>query len=327
MKKFNLQWMPFFLWTGVLLASAGCKPGPAPAGRLLPTQTPPAIIQPTSIYIPPTETSQPLVVPTITLSKTRLFISTPTPTPTRTSFPDWTPLPTLSDGHAEIEFQHWLQGSEDCQFPCWAGISPGKTNWQVAKQILGAVLDVKLLKVDLPCEQGSCNILAWEKRRDAYVRGSIASDQDELIYRLKVLSQEPVPTYRVDKILSQYGPPERVFLQTVHTSVMNPFNVPFYLTLTYPSRNFIIQYLWIATASGENTVGCIQDKMTHLLIDSQMDAQWSDIQLIDYIRGAGDRKFIHPLEEVTGLTIEQFYEEFKSIKGDECIRTPGEYWP
>jgi len=196
---------------------------------------------------------------------------------------------------------------------------PGKTTWLEAKRILSSVTEIKTNYSD---------IFEWQKRKDIYIRGWIISDNMRLTDEIIVDIQKPAFTYRVDRILEQYGSPERVFIETAYHGVMDPYNIYFALTLAYPQQKFIIQYVWMATRSGENTVACIQDRSTLLSINAEMNSQWADSQIIENIYGSSDdTQYVKPLEEVTDLTIAKFTEEFKSISGDECIATPGKYWP
>ncbi|MEW6094279.1 MAG: hypothetical protein AB1531_09970 [Chloroflexota bacterium] len=84
------------------------------------------------------------IPPTATITSTYTPSMMPSLTPSVTSTPTlaitWTPLPTLSDFKAEAQLLEWLQGTQDCRLPCWAGITPGVTTWEEAKQILGRVV-------------------------------------------------------------------------------------------------------------------------------------------------------------------------------------------
>jgi hypothetical protein len=99
------------------------------------------------------------------------------------------------------------------------------------------------------------------------------------------------------------------------------------MTLSFPANQFIIRYTWKAKIVGEDVVGCIQDGFVHLDI-RVMPEPWTDDYVKNEIYGSTDINFdsVRPVEDVTEMTTIEFYEEFASIDGHECITTPSKYW-
>lgn len=60
---------------------------------------------------------------------TTFLVSTPTPTPAPKPTPTHIPLLTSMP-------IHWLENTQECQLPCWWGMTPGKTTIQQAREIM-----------------------------------------------------------------------------------------------------------------------------------------------------------------------------------------------
>lgn len=262
------------------------------------------------------------------LFPTKPYDPTPLPTraPTAKPFPQWTPLPTLSDIEAEAQLLNWLQGTPDCLLPCWAGIMPGLTTWQEAKQILGTVVDFRVVDENGICISGLCNLIEWRGRTPMDFHGYIIGDTQNSIYKIILDGGPPTPIMRLDRILAMYGSPEMVFVDAF-ISYLNPLeNIKLYLTLAYPKHQFIIRFSWSGFLSEQNIAACIQNEYIELYIQP-VEVEWSKDFVRNEVHGmySSSNPFL-TLEEATGMSIEEFYNTFKTIEGDECIQTPVEPW-
>lgn len=75
---------------------------------------------------------------TVTMTSTSFtFMITPSVTNTPTVIPPKTPeIPSLSREEAEELFLENLETYRDCEFPCWWGITPGRSKWDDIKTLL-----------------------------------------------------------------------------------------------------------------------------------------------------------------------------------------------
>ena len=217
--------------------------------------------------------------------------------------------------------QKWLKGDPNCLLPCWAGITPGKTTWQEAKQILGEVVDFARIDESGTCINKLCNLIEWQSRAGMDVRGYLIDQANGSIYSIIVKVSKPTSIYRLDQILSQYGPPGKVFLHV--TTAPGTYN-ELSLTLAYPNHQFIITYTWLAVLFGENVVSCFQDGTAVSLFVKPIPGEWTDDLIKNEVYGNTEIDAIafKSLQDATDMTIDQFYSTFKNIKGGECIRTP-----
>jgi hypothetical protein len=263
-------------------------------------------------------------IPTFTSSKASSMptqTSTPVLSPTETVLPaTWMPLPTLSSGKAAAQLMKWFQGTPGCLFPCVGGIVPGKTTWDEAKQIMQPFTGIMGIGEDIPYK-GIGGYITSDPKLSILMNADSTS-----IIKITVEGYPPSPVLRLDQILMEYGPPEKVFI-TVVPIFYYPENIPLFITLTYPSHQFVIQYGWTETMNIENVSACIQEGHIHLSILPKNE-QWSDNFIKGEVFSSGDINSMQlkPIEEVTNMTIQEFYEQFKSIDGSECIVTPIHNW-
>jgi hypothetical protein len=277
---------------------------------------------------------------TVTLpAATNTFIPSktilPSTTPTKTSFPTWTLLPTLSDGQAGARMMAWFKGSPECLLPCWGGITSGVTTWQEAKQILAPIVRIAVSEEQMICTFGPCNNMEWRSRENTSfgttIRGFLASGSDNFIFGMRIDVSKPVSTYRLDTVLSQYGPPDQVYL-TQSNIFAPPGDLFLEITLAYPNHQVIFHYQWNVSLIGDKLVSCIQDGLgVTLYINPKIIAIWDENTIKHVLYGQYQEYEIdgisfEPFQEVTGMTIQNFYEEFKSIDGSECITTLSNYW-
>jgi hypothetical protein len=279
----------------------------------------------------PSETPSRQIENTVTLAAaTNTFIPSntmlPSGTPTETSLPTWTPLPTLENDQADAQMLEWLQGSPECRLPCWAGITPGVTTWQEAKQILGEVVNFDAVYENTSCTFGPCNDIQWSSRTNPELHGYIYSRSDNLIKRIILEGSPATPVIRLDRILTQYGPPVKMFLES-KCPVLDANNVYFALILGYPKNQFILDYHLKAILSGENIVASIQAEYFFLSINL-INGEWTDDAIKKEIHGNEDipPKFFQPLEKVTDMTIQKFYENFRNYDASKYIVTPCRNW-
>ena len=284
----------------ILFISTGC----APATETIPKINPTVTIEPqeTSSL---TETQTKVVLPTRTIASTLAITETPLAT--------WTSLPTLTNKEANLRMTDWLQGSQDCLLPCWAGITPKKTTWQEAKQVLGTVVNFIRTDEGGTCKNNICDLIEWRSRNGADVHGYTGSQADGSVSLIMVELGNPAFFYRMDQLLTQYGPPAKAFIFT-NTFLAPTSSLSLELTLAYPNHDFINTYAMDAKKSGENVITCNQESSSLGLFIEPIDGIWSDDLIKSEVYSGTDLSSVNfiPLEQVTDITIGQFYERFKS---------------
>ena len=104
---------------------------------------------PTTVEIQSTATKTDTPIPSATNT-----IQSPTPTSTDettetpTLEPTWTPLPTLDPDGAKLEIARLMETNNNCQGPCFWGITSGVTDFEYAVQFLGTLKDTGIKEDD-----------------------------------------------------------------------------------------------------------------------------------------------------------------------------------
>ena len=130
------------------------------------------------------------------------------------------------------------------------------------------------------------------------------------------------------QILTNYGQPAQVlvgtFLQESDRSDVKWS--PFSLVLLYPERRIFVEYVSQGETRDNFFVGCPSISDIHLAVWSIQ----SNYSLEDVVKMGGGSEIqmlaIKPLEEVTSMTIAEFYQKFKDPENTECLKTPVHLW-
>ncbi|MEP7137242.1 MAG: hypothetical protein ABI904_20125 [Chloroflexota bacterium] len=281
------------------------------------------ILQTPSPY--PTQTA---ISPTQTLTPTSTF------TPTFTSPATWTPLPTLSANEGMKTLQSWLQGADDCLLPCWGGITPGKTSWQEAKQIIESLSGYATINIDenLDCKFSKCHGIGWSLFPNTLADGGFYSAvPNNKVHLINITIQDArlqktnlLKYMNLEYILSQYGRPAILLFSTEPDL---PGDIFLELTFVYPEKHFVIRYSKYATLLNDEVVSCGKDSYIKLII---LDNPEQLISLTT-IANAAETKDLHvdvwhkTVEEATGITIDKFYQIYSKTNAP-CISTPTKIW-
>lgn len=137
---------------------------------------------------------------------------------------------------------------------------------------------------------------------------------------------ERVDFYSLHQVLTNHGPPSSVLLSTL-SEFPTRRGMPglFSLILVYPEQGIIVKYTTEMRIVGKNVEGCMQN--AHIEMDlfpaGNADAFHQALTPTDWPFHIAYHK---PIEEVTSLSIDDFYEKFRQ-QTDECLVTPASLWP
>lgn len=289
--------------------------------------------------LPITQTSPSLKLtenPEIKSSPTIVFRQTPTggniPVATGTSMVStstWIPDSTLTSEETKSLVNELFQTNRDCLLPCWWGIVPGITTWQEANSFLAQFAHItggishqdKTLQVQFVQIPGS-------EDRSTGVLTHIYIVKNSVIESIEV-SLGNRSSYSLSTFLKTYGQPDEVWINTYSTEY--PVGVlPFLAALFYPQRGILAIYGPLkAEFNGTIVSACQWDNQPFML------GLWSPTQKITFMETA--RRFrmnpdepgflLLPIEDATEMSVQTFYEIFKTPGIKECLETPREKWP
>ena len=261
---------------------------------------------------------------------TTALTKTPTLLPTSTLSPSWTPLPTLPANDADQQFRSWMYGAPDCLFPCWAGITPGETTWEEAIHLLTPVIELHITKDVLRCRFGECKNFTWQYQIKYNLFSGGMYNKENIIYSIFIEVDQPPQELSLQKVFEKYGIPKNIFIITSpHGLAGDP--PMFYLYVLYPKNRFVIKYRWKAQITERNILACGKPEGYSLGIVAIDENQWTKDEIyqtgsqMDIFTTNSDK--LQPLEDVTNMSIESFYEEILKNNPAFCIVTPIEYWP
>lgn len=281
------------------------------------------------------------ITPTVTPpSETDLPTQTLSPSPIVTS------IPTLAEENAYPQLIELVQNNADCSLPCLWGITPGISSVSEVLNLLipftgvakfsdlpisvvgGMIFEIPLqddshLSLFLSYFPGSENqgINAIYLSTQAFHNdGDPALDQS---FYGSVQYAEILNNYTLPSILSTYGVPAEVLI-FIEPSIPKYFN----LRLLYPRNGIFISYGTFVEEQGENYLGCPTNMFISLyLLSPEASANYQEVLPMigpDFqnVYPVSDFK---PLEEVTNISLEDFYQMFKNPT-NICLVTPKAIW-
>lgn len=311
MKNFRIILLIVFL--------AGCSSNQPLSATAIPTTLPASSPLPAETILPAIETLTPTSVPSSAF----------------TSIPLWTPLPTLPAADAEQKLRFWIDGVFDCLLPCWAGITPGKTTWPEARQVIEQISGFATVHVseNISCEFGGCNGIAWSLFPNTLAEGVFYTKLPEnKVHMIRINIQNEGNAQKINLLrniglqeaFTWYGLPP-IFLLTVET---NQAGIRFMkLVLVYPERQSIIRYTKNTELVNGNVTNCGQDHQIEMIILDNKE----QLASLDAIANAVETRDLHiddrykPVSEATGISPNTFFETFSTVR-DACISTPVEMW-
>lgn len=293
-----------------------------------PVASTPVTPTPTSLPATPTPSATPSLVPTLN--------STPTPTPTPTHTPTVQPTATrrypaipTPPGTDPIEQVLWLyETNNGCQLPCWWGIVPGQTPWEVAERFFNSFVpniysvsgtEVVNYSPQIPLAP---EVFGTDYTRPTYtVREGIVVGITTDVAIVDTPSGYLTP-YSLSTFLTTYGQPFEIWLSTYPTSIEN--DLPFSVVLFYPAQGIVAIYGDNAERIGDLVRGCPQEEVVSVL------KLWSpELNLtFEQVRSGSSalgRDYLS-LEESTGMDVEAFYQTFQNPDNTTCLETPADLW-
>jgi hypothetical protein len=262
-----------------------------------------------------------------------IYTSLPTEIPTQISTP--TVVPTLPVKQAELRFLGLLSNNDNCHLPCIWGITPGESTNQDANTILVPLSSLSYtVYLDTP-RGGGISPRYREDKLEIYTNVSFLTDPDSHVVKRIIFNAEAhrpvdeggyenvfdskffgekIAAYTLPQVLSELGIPESVLMYTFGGPLTRGGKGGFDLVLLYPKQGIAIEYTTQMHLNDKNVYGCFTG--AHVEIELQQPGMPAVMNV----------KYYKPLEEVTAMSVEEFYEIFR-VSTDTCIETLAEVWP
>lgn len=251
-----------------------------------------------------------------------------TAAPARTPVPpamERLPIPTLT-GTPEpvLNLAELRQSNGDCQLPCWWSIVPGETAWASAESFFAPYA----LRIE-PYERAeytyiTAYLIDPEQLSEHTINVDLAvwDDTVQLISTLGETGSRLTPSV----VLGEYGIPDEIWVKT--SSDSREGYLDFAVVLAYLGRGFLIHYGSQGTLDKEDVVGCIpkRDGSLRLLVwDPKLSLSFMEAMKIGM--STTRTTYFLDLEAATGMTQQDFYNDFGMEGSEVCLRTPRQLWP
>jgi hypothetical protein len=231
-----------------------------------------------------------------------------------------TPAPTLTDKELRQLALEFYETNNGCQLPCWWGIVPGQTEWQVAHQLLELF--------DHPYLFSNSKFASYEVviplppklfRNNRNRMAQYYFVQNGIVVRIDahVAIEDIVAGY-----LNQYTLPS---LLTTYPYTLEG-SIPFSVVLFYPEQGIVAKY-WGSNGeeNGDFVRGCPQENpVTYLQLIPPGSKQTFE-ETTDETSALSAWRYLR-LEESTEMDVATFYQTFKNPDNTACLETPAEKW-
>jgi hypothetical protein len=223
-------------------------------------------------------------------------------------------------------FEAWLQGDSGCIFPCWAGIIPGKTNWDDAINILSDVVTLHDTFEKDDCRYGECKSASWQYTLNGEAYSGIIYEKENLVHSISIGS-ESTSIYALREVFIKYGRPNQILTSA---SSYTPEGSPLLeMILLYEDRGFVIRYMWWGEIKDDEILACGQPSNFSLGIVDTRDIGWTSIEITQTGRqlslGAIPENFL-PVNDASRLSEFDIYELGLRPEQEFCISTFLSYW-
>ena len=297
-----------------LISLVGCQAPVVPIGASTAPSTTITVVSP-AVYPRSTYTPTPRpTVPTIA--------PPPFPTP---ALPTVTPPPTLTAEEQRALVRELMQTNGGCELPCWWGIVPGQSDWQgVRERFRGYGLrgnDYFVFMFMRPGQVYDSKIKIKFTVRDEVVESIEVSGQ-WLSSTSEYFAQD-WQRYSLDNVLNRYGQPSQVLIALLVGAESSGYD----LFLLYDHLGIAINYGGSATIIQVEPLlirACPQhDEVSGITLWLQSPQQGTP--LLQRTLTPDEMSYFRSLEEVTGMSVETFYETFKNPESEVCLEGP-ETW-
>lgn len=303
-----------------------------------------------------TATSSSTVLPAGSVSPTEAVTPRLTPAATDTPTPVFTltAAPTLPAEDARKRLLDLLANNGGCRLPCLWGITPGKSNFREARNILIPLISIAETAyfdyTSYPEDDISPLYIEGDLRLNTrvlylYGKDGIVSLLTFRVIEEKVItdssgnwiSRQPIyglPTfikrveyYSLSHLLSEQGIPDSVMITTEGPSLTYIGVIDVNIVLLYPDQGIWAKY---KTSVDEQKVGSsIRSCPANAHIEMELYPPGnpdSFFALLEETEWGMTKNGYKPLDEATSMSVEEFYQTFRNPT-DQCIETPTKLWP
>lgn len=254
-----------------------------------------------------------------------------------------TQLPTLSQANGLEVFTNLVEQNSNCRFPCFLGITPGKTKFDEAVNNLSqfsligttefspqwASIRVFFPNFETYIHSTAIDVYPADNKGISriWVYAGVNLNERKNITYDNPEYQKLWNRYFIPGIFTTYGQPGSIFLDTTLTAADAATSYPFVLWIVYPKNGFLIRYQGRNFETEDNISICPTQSRIEIIIWDLDRSSYEEFIEGDRALGISTSLGPQPIESVTNFDIESFFEKFKSGDINTCFDTPASIWP
>lgn len=244
---------------------------------------------------------------------------------TKTVTPTWVP-PSLT----HLDIQTLIDTNGNCDWPCWWGLVPGVTTKEQTFSFLDSLIVGKTqnwgpsssVASDGREVLGEQIIIKYNLPGGNGVGNTYLSFWDNTLSIIRVDSKTAAYRYQLEPLLKKEGKPQEVFIYTQVYRMEK--SVPVRIVLVYPEKRTFAHYFMDAYEVGGKIRICPVHESPGL--NMWLDG-YDQLAILDQlIIGPGTDQTLKPLQEATGISVDEFYEQFTNPAASDCFETSIDYW-
>lgn len=273
--------------------------------------------------------SPPQTAHSITRNPSVTAIPLPTRTPKPTGTPTWVPLPTLPPAEALAKIQELLKTNGECDFPCWWGITPGKTTWKEAYdflQPLAWLVDIQQMPKVYPDKLFVDFYFAIDDQPTLINsrRARFSLHEETLSIAWIVAGQD----YDLVSLVKKFGVPAEVWIYI--TGIPGTGPVVYTLKMFYPNKGIMIMlfihYTELARRNGEDFVRICKKSLINQTGGVVVWSPDEKKEFLDFFREYEETYRYKPIEEVLSISPEEFTRFILEAEDNHCLEIPLSIW-
>lgn len=226
-----------------------------------------------------------------------------------------TPFPTLSWFQT---FEKLYKSEFECNAPCWWGIIPGISTWTETEQFINQ-FDTSMYKYENIETNNKITKTISSDTYNWYVINPVPNTdysasirfevQNNVVAGIKVGEELVWYFFPIYKLLEEYGEPNKVLIDIEESSsaIHNFANV----YVLYEDKRILANYSFSKLKTNDNI--CLLDYYFENLISERQMVLWAPNTEINF-----DFSTLKPLEKVSEINVDTFYEKFKEEK-NKCF--------
>lgn len=244
-------------------------------------------------------------------------------------------MPALSETEAEDMAIDLLRDNGGCRLPCFWGFTPRQVSQETLFSFFHAFYNVGGRSINIPRGNSTIKVsVNWNSDNDSLsvVRSiwvTMTAERevkqadghyDQYIFDNPYF-QKYIKYYTLPNLLSNYGSPSIAYIGIDPAAQMGGEDL-YHLYLDYSKSGWSVHFWMPLKRDGDYYIGC----PTQAFISLETWLPGDSAAESENLARIKDYGIFRSFEDMTSLTLEEFYQQFKDPLNTKCLRTPMNKW-